>query len=149
MPNSRARTPAQMKRRNQIQKAYVGNNNRVKPTTAKTPRKNFARGTRRSQKLISNDDQIDETIVKIGEAIEKLNRQLSEFVTKKELNARLVESERKILDRYAEGQVKYLHDQIKNAHSQPLRSQESTDSGLSYGTAELFRTIPNKKSQKK
>jgi hypothetical protein len=89
---SRARTPAQ-KKRNQIQKAYVGN--RVRPQTAKMPRKNSARGTRRSQKSISQDNKIDQTIKKIDEAIKILNDKLSEFVTKKYLNERLAELEQK------------------------------------------------------
>jgi len=101
MVKSRARTHAQNKRRIKIQKAYVGNNNRAKPTTAKPrtakkmPRKNSARGTRRSQKSISQDKKIDQTIKKIDEAIKKLNSQLSEFVTKKYLNERLAELEQK------------------------------------------------------
>jgi len=152
MPKSRAKTPAQMKRHNQIQKAYVGNNNRVRPKTAKMPSNNFARGTRRSQKSTSQDKKIDQTIERIGEAIHKLNGQLSEFVTKKYLNTRLAELEQKTLNRFGESEAQHLRAQLKPSQRQSLQRQASEDSGFSFNTADLFQTPPqpqNKKSSPK
>jgi len=135
MPNSRARTPAALLKRQNIQKAYISNNNR-----AKTPRKNSARGTRRSQKSISQDKKIDQTIVNIGEAIRKLNSQLSEFVTKTYLNTRLAELEQKTLNRFGESESQRLQNQL-NTIQQPRKTfqrQASSDSGFSFASADLF-----------
>ena len=139
MMKIRAKAPVQIKG-NKIQKAYVGNNNRAKPTTAKTPRKNSARGTRRSQKSIDQDKKIDQTIVDIGAAIRKLDRQLSEFVTKNDLDARLAELEQKTLNRFGESESQRLHNQL-NAIQQPRKTfqrQASSDSGFSFASADLF-----------
>ncbi len=154
MMKIRAKIPAHLKKRNDIQKAYVGNNNRAKPTTAKTPRKNSARGTRRSQKSIDQDKKIDQTIVDIGEAINKLDSQLSEFVTKNDMNNRLSELRNEIFNFIGEKESWHLNGQL-NAIQQPrkpFQRQASEDSGFSFNTADLFQTPPqtqNKKSSAK
>lgn len=108
------------------------------------PSNNFARGTRRSQKSISQDNKIDQTIEKIGEAIDKLNRQLSEFVTKKDLDARLAKLEQKTLNRFAENEVQHLLAQLKPSQRQSFQRPASDDSQNSFASSDLFRSVPKK-----
>lgn len=140
MPNNRAKTPAHRKKQKEIQKAYIGNN-LVRSMTTKTRRNKSARGTRKSQKSISKDDQIDQTLVKIESAIGVLTSKLSEFVTRKELNTRLAELESKIFKFIGDKEAWRLQDQLHAINQQPRKSlqrQSSDDSGVSFASADLF-----------
>lgn len=154
MPNNRAKTPAHLKKQKEIQKAYIGNN-LVRSMTTKTRRNKSARGTRKSQKSISKDDQIDQTLVKIESAIGVLTSKLSEFVTRTELNKRLAELEQTNRNRFAENEAHSLQNQL-NAIKQPRKSlqrQSSEVSGVSFDSADLFErrspAIKNKSTSKK